>query len=109
VERGTILQGPHTVPVGDWIKVHVNDHDAGACPPFEIEIAYAESGAAASDAEVWVDRASSLPNLRQGKTDQWGRITIYGARPGDTVMLRKGRFSAAVTVSCSEARGGERS
>jgi hypothetical protein len=109
VERGTILRGPHAIPVSDWMKVYVNDHDAGACPPFETKVAYAETRAAASDAEVWVERLSSLPNLRQGKTDRWGRITIYGARPGDTVMLRKGRFSAAVTVSCSEARGGERS
>jgi hypothetical protein len=102
VERGAIVQGPDAIPVGDWIKVHVNDQDTGACPTFRIEAAYTESGAAARDAEVWVEHASSsLPALRQGKTDQWGAIVIYGAHPGDTVIVRKGRSSAEITVKCS--------
>jgi len=104
LERGVILPGPEAIPVDDWMRVHVNDHDTGACPPFGVEVAYAESGAAASDAEVRVDRTSScLPSLKQGKADQWGRIAIYGAHPGDTVIVRQGRSSARIKVSCSDA------
>lgn len=102
VERGAIVQGPDAIPVDDWIRVHITDQDTGSCPPFTIRVAYTASGAAAAEAEVWVERASSsLPGLRQGKTDQWGGIDIYGAHPGDRVVVRKGCSSAVVTVSCS--------
>ena len=56
-------------------------------------------------AEVWLDPTSpSSPHLKQGKTDESGRIVIYGAHPGSIVRVSKGTSWATITVDCSETQ-----
>lgn len=109
VSRRAIVPGPDAIPVDDWMKVIITDQDTGACLPFEIEATTLGNGAPMGEAEVWVDRRSPSPlPLRQGETDQSGRVVIYGAHPGDTLIVRKGRSAAAIRVSCpASLRGGQ--
>jgi hypothetical protein len=110
LSRHGIVPGPDAIPVEDWMKIIITDQDTGACLPFEIQAAYIGSGAPMGEAEAWVHRPSpSLPNLEQGKTDESGRIVIYGAHPAGMVMVRQGSSMAAITVSCAGAPGGEHS
>jgi len=109
VERCAIVPGPDAIPVDDWLQMVVTDNDTGACPPFEIQAVDRDSGAPMGEVEVWVDRSSSsLPNLKQGKADEAGRIMIYGAHAGDVVVVRRGSSTAAITVSCPGAVAGAR-
>jgi len=104
VERGGIVRGPEAIPVGDWVQVHITDHNTGVCPAFRVQAIYQDSGEPMGEAEVWVDSSSPFfPDLQQGKTDQSGRIMIYGSHPGDTIWVGKDTSSTAITVDCSEA------
>ena len=103
VERGAIVPGPDRIPVADWMQVHMTDHNTGACPTFGIQATYTDSGAPMGEAEAWIAPPSlSLPDLPQGKTDEAGRIAIYGAHSGDRIRVNNSTSPATITVSCSE-------
>jgi hypothetical protein len=105
VERGGVVPGPEVIPVGDWMQVHITDHDTGVCPAFKIQAMYGETGEPMGEAEVQVESSSpSRPALDQGKADESGQILIYGAHPGDRIEVRKGTSSAMITVDCSETQ-----
>ncbi len=52
---------------------------------------------------MWLDRASPLADILQGKTDSNGEIVIYGAHNGDTARAQISGASASTTVSCTAA------
>lgn len=101
VERGAIIPGPNAIPVEDWLQVYVTNFDTGVCAPFEIVATYVGSGAPVDGGDVVVDRPG--PDLEQGKTNEHGRITVYGAHNGETVRVTKDGASGSMTVSCTPA------
>lgn len=101
--RGSIMRGPTSIPVDDWMYYGLDNWYTGVCPPFVTTWTYPD-GSPAEGFRVWVENGGTI---RQGETDSAGRITILGAHDGDTVRARGGScgwfcvYSGSTTAHCS--------
>ncbi len=108
--RGAVMPGPDAIPVPAWVQVHVNDAGTGACGPYRITAADS-LGRPVSGADVWLRPAISkwpvpgdfydITGLYQGKTDASGSIDVLGARPGDTIWVRRYDYSGSTQAQCA--------
>lgn len=108
--RGAVMPGPNAIPVPAWVQVHVNDAGTGACGPYGITAADS-LGQPVSGADVWLRPAISkwpvpgdlydITGLYQGKTDASGSIDVLGARPGDTIWVRRFDYSGSTQAQCA--------
>ncbi|MCK5428240.1 MAG: hypothetical protein KAI94_02150, partial [Anaerolineales bacterium] len=92
---------PNSIPVADWVKIYLTNHNTGACSPYTVRIYDGSTGFPAEGVEVWLARSSNLPDLQQGTTNASGKIEIFGAHNGDRLHFRKGSASGWIPVSCS--------
>ena len=104
-QRGSIMPGPTSIPVDDWMYYSLDNWYTGVCPPFVTSWVYPD-GSPAAGFQVWVENGRTI---RQGETDSDGRITILGAHDGDTIRVRGGScgwfcvYSGSTTAHCSGA------
>jgi len=101
-DRSTIVAGPTAIPVAAWSTTTVSNANTSSCAPFTHTVT-TSTGKLKEGVDVWLDRPSPQPDLKQGKTDKNGEIAIYGAHNSDTVRAQISGSSASATVSCTAA------
>jgi hypothetical protein len=109
-DRGAVMAGPSSIPVPDWVVTDVTDNVTGVCDPFELTTVI--DSVARAGVDVYVKRPGRSP-LYQGRSDANGKITVLGAKHGQTIELRLvllkllGRpfawWSQTTTASCPRA------
>jgi hypothetical protein len=83
----TVVSGPTSIPVTDWVTTSIDNTDTGACDPFTAMVTDTYNNPV-QGAEVEVD-SPMKKSLYQGVTDKAGEITIRGAHNGDTLDAKK--------------------
>jgi hypothetical protein len=88
-DRGSIMPGPLTIPISDWVKSRVVDVATGACAPQTVVVA----GSVFDGADVWLFNPSGTSVLYEGLTysvtASTNEIDIMGAHDGDKVWVHK--------------------
>jgi len=81
-----VVAGPTSIPVVGWTTVEVgHDANTGVCDPPPTYVIEHLWGSPATGADV-VLRGNDR-DIRQGKTDEQGEITILGAANGDRIVV----------------------
>ncbi len=81
-----VVTGPTAIPVGAWTQANTYNTDAGACatPP---TIVATIGGTVVPTATVELEHIGGTSRISLGVSDAAGRLTILGARAGDTVHI----------------------
>jgi len=102
-DRGSIMPGPTSIAVSQWMLYQLGNWDTGVCAPWEWQV-LDPSGDPLASAAVWIETPMGLRLLTQGHTDADGRITILGAHDGDLIVASWfGWYSALTFASCPGA------
>ena len=94
----TVVSGPTSIPVIDWVTTSIDNKDTGACDPFTAMVTDINNNPV-QGAEVEVDSLMKKP-LYQGITDKVGKIIVRGAHNGDTLDAKKGDMWGELTINC---------
>lgn len=111
--HGAVVPGPSSIPARRWTVTTVVDYAySGTCEtPQPYEVQY-DDGTPAAGVEVSLQsRVSGVERtIRQGITDEQGRITVLGAADGDRVLVQTGEgqdlLEGAIEVQCSAGPAG---
>ena len=86
-DRGSIMSGPTSVAVDQWMLWRMSNANTGVCAPFEWRVVD-PFGNPLPRLPVWISGPFGFPILRQERTDADGRITVLGAHDGDLIVAR---------------------
>jgi hypothetical protein len=102
-DRGSIMPGPTSIAVSQWMLYRLLNVDTSACAPFTWQV-LDPFGDPLPLASVWIAGPTGARLLTQGRTDANGRITILGAHDGDLLLASWFReYSALTFASCPGA------
>lgn len=85
-DNGGVMAGPDTIPVSGWRSVEIGiDFNTGVCEPSKEYTISNILGSPESGADVLLRKSDR--DIKQGLTDDKGKITILGGADGDRIVV----------------------
>ncbi|MCS6914478.1 MAG: HYR domain-containing protein [Myxococcales bacterium] len=97
MSRGEVNPGPNELACTAQLTTQIVPVAAFACPPIPLKAKLLTSNAPGINVTLYKAHSSDI--IPQGRTNDLGELSIYGAAPGDTLHLSRGHKNGGIFSS----------